>query len=174
MLMCVTPLHTAPIPLHNIAPLALQPASVADFGLFRVLGRGGFGVVHGCKKNNTGRLYAMKSMSKRRIKQKNAVDLCWNERIVLGKVDSPYIISLKYSFSSEEDLFLILDLATGTTVLTEWHMCVCVCSETIAALEGSQAATSGWLVSGMRCLHECRSVPLIMRLSLSYVLPCRW
>jgi serine/threonine protein kinase len=79
-----------------------------------VLGRGGFGVVNGCKKNNTGRLYAMKTMNKRRIKQKNAADLCWNERIVLGKVDSPFVISLKYAFSTEDDLFLILDLATGS------------------------------------------------------------
>ena len=79
-----------------------------------VLGRGGFGVVHGCKKANTGKLLAMKAMNKRRIKVKNAADLCWNERIVLGKVDSPFVISLKYAFQSPEDLYLILDLATGT------------------------------------------------------------
>lgn len=78
-----------------------------------MLGRGGFGVVNGCKKNNTGHLYAMKVMNKRRIKGKNAQDLCWNERIVLGKVDSPFVISLKYAFSTEEDVYLILDLATG-------------------------------------------------------------
>lgn len=78
-----------------------------------MLGRGGFGVVNGCKKNNTGHLYAMKVMNKRRIKSKNAQDLCWNERIVLGKVDSPFVISLKYAFATEEDVYLILDLATG-------------------------------------------------------------
>jgi len=40
----------------------------------------------------------MKKMSKIRIKQKSAVDLCWNERVVLGRVDSPFVVSLKYAF----------------------------------------------------------------------------
>jgi len=49
------------------------PVSVKDFATFRVLGRGGFGVVHACRKVNSGSIYAMKSMSKRLIKSKKAL-----------------------------------------------------------------------------------------------------
>jgi hypothetical protein len=39
-----------------------------DFTLFRVLGRGGFGIVYGCKKCQSGHLYALKVMDRKRIK----------------------------------------------------------------------------------------------------------
>ncbi len=40
--------------------IADEPLSEDDFSLFRVLGRGGFGLVNGCKKCTSGKLYAMK------------------------------------------------------------------------------------------------------------------
>ncbi|CAM9429644.1 unnamed protein product [Chrysoparadoxa australica] len=84
-----------------------------DFILFRMLGRGGFGAVNGCKRATTGKLYAMKVMNKRRIKAKKSEDLCWNERNILCDIDTPLMVSLKYAFQSTADLFLILDLMTG-------------------------------------------------------------
>ena len=54
--------------------LYLQEANVDedDFALFRVLGRGGFGMVNGCKKCTSGKLYAMKVMNKKRVKIKRS------------------------------------------------------------------------------------------------------
>jgi hypothetical protein len=63
-------------------------------------------------------------MSRRRIKAKKSEDLCWNERRILEHVSSPFVVSLKYAFSSESDLFLILDLMTGGDLgfhLTQVH-----------------------------------------------------
>ena len=37
-----------------------QKVQVKDFTTFRVLGRGGFGAVHACRKKNSGQIYAMK------------------------------------------------------------------------------------------------------------------
>ena len=37
-----------------------QKVTVKDFTTFRVLGRGGFGAVHACRKKNSGQIYAMK------------------------------------------------------------------------------------------------------------------
>ena len=37
-----------------------RPPSPGDFSLFRVLGKGGFGLVSGCKHKASGQLYAMK------------------------------------------------------------------------------------------------------------------
>ena len=38
-----------------------------DFQTFRVLGRGGFGAVHACRKKNSGTIYAMKCINKKLV-----------------------------------------------------------------------------------------------------------
>mmetsp|Transcript_15686 Transcript_15686/g.19127 ORF Transcript_15686/g.19127 Transcript_15686/m.19127 type:complete len:680 (-) Transcript_15686:1156-3195(-) len=90
-----------------------QPVVEDDFFLMRVLGRGGFGLVTACKKGTTGKLYAMKVMNKKRIKAKKSSTLALNELAVLKAVDSPFVVNLKYSFQTKDDLYLILDLMTG-------------------------------------------------------------
>ena len=58
-------------------------------------------------------LYAMKVMNKKRIKIKKAETLTLNEQKCLADVYSPFVVNLKYSFQSNTDVFLILDLMTG-------------------------------------------------------------
>lgn len=84
-----------------------------DFFSMRVLGRGGFGVVTACKKGTSGKLYAMKVMNKRRIKTKKSELLAINEQRALAAVESPFVVNLKYSFHSKDNIYLILDLMTG-------------------------------------------------------------
>lgn len=84
-----------------------------DFYLFRTLGRGGFGLVNGCKKCDSGHLYAIKQLDRRRIKKKKAADLCLNERNILEKVNSPFIVCMQYAFTSPTELYLVLDLMVG-------------------------------------------------------------
>lgn len=98
---------------HGFMCLSDTSLTEDDFSLFRVLGRGGFGLVNGCKKCTSGKLFAMKVMDKRRIKMKKSETLCVNERNILAMVDSPFIVNLKYAFSTKTELFLILDLMTG-------------------------------------------------------------
>mmetsp|Transcript_3693 Transcript_3693/g.5700 ORF Transcript_3693/g.5700 Transcript_3693/m.5700 type:complete len:753 (-) Transcript_3693:431-2689(-) len=84
-----------------------------DFIPIRKLGRGGFGLVHACKKGTSGKLFAMKAMNKRRVKLKKAEKLVLNERIVLASVKCPFVVNLNYAFQSKDHIFLILDLMTG-------------------------------------------------------------
>lgn len=84
-----------------------------DFFVMRVLGRGGFGLVTACKKGTSGKLYAMKVQNKKRIKIKKAESLTLNEQKCLADINSPFVVNLKYSFQSQTDVFLILDLMTG-------------------------------------------------------------
>lgn len=44
---------------------------------------------------------------------KKSEQLALNERQSLAAVESPFVVNLKYSFHSKEDIFLILDLMTG-------------------------------------------------------------
>lgn len=90
-----------------------RPTVPDDFYIMRVLGRGGFGLVNACKKGTSGKLYAMKLMNKRRIKMKKSEQLAKNEREAMAAVESNFVVNLKYSFHSKDDVYLILDLMTG-------------------------------------------------------------
>jgi beta-adrenergic-receptor kinase len=58
-------------------------------------------------------MFAMKKLNKKGIKLKKAEALCLNERNVLANICSPYVVCMKYAFTSDTDLFLILDLMAG-------------------------------------------------------------
>jgi hypothetical protein len=49
---------------HNFMILTTKPFVEKDFDLFRVLGRGGFGLVSGCKSVYSGKVFALKAMDK--------------------------------------------------------------------------------------------------------------
>ena len=72
--------------LLNYMYLSTRSTNLDDFTLFRLLGRGGFGLVHGCKKNTSGKLYAMKVVNKKRVKVKRAEAITVAERYALGAV----------------------------------------------------------------------------------------
>jgi serine/threonine protein kinase len=84
-----------------------------DFVTFRVLGRGGFGAVHACRKRNSGTIYAMKCINKKLVKVKTALENVMEERNVLTMMDSPFVTNLKYALMDEENLYLIMDLMLG-------------------------------------------------------------
>lgn len=87
--------------------------TVKDFVTFRVLGRGGFGAVHACRKNNSGQIYAMKCVNKKLVKVKNALDNVLEERNVLAMMKSSFVTNLKYALQDEDTLYLIMDLMLG-------------------------------------------------------------
>ena len=83
-----------------------------DFSVHRIIGRGGFGEVYGCRKADTGKMYAMKCLDKKRIKMKQGETLALNERIMLSLVStgvSLFFFSfpslLSYSSSTQDLVF---------------------------------------------------------------------
>lgn len=66
-----------------------------------------------CKKGTSGKLYAQKVINKKRIKIKKSEQLAVNERNALAAIESIFVVNLKYSFHSKDDVYLILDLMTG-------------------------------------------------------------
>jgi serine/threonine protein kinase len=90
-----------------------QSVTVKDFTTFRVLGRGGFGAVHACRKKNCGTIYAMKCINKKLVKVKSALDNVLEERNVLTMMKSNFVTNLKYALQDEENLYLIMDLMLG-------------------------------------------------------------
>eukprot|EP01084_Bolivina_argentea_P017267 32248_1 len=88
--------------------------SLRSFDEMRMLGSGAFGCVSACKKKDTGKLYAMKKLNKRRVCL--STSLCDNvilEKDILSKMDCKFVTTLKYSFMDDKYLYLIMDLMLG-------------------------------------------------------------
>ena len=94
-----------------------------DFQLLRLIGKGTFGQVFQVRKKDTGRIYAMKVLSKKVIIQKKEVAHTLGERNILVRTamsDSPFIVGLKFSFQTPTDLYLVTDFMSGGELF--WHL----------------------------------------------------
>ena len=72
----------------NVLIRVIFQLTMNDFSVHRIIGRGGFGEVYGCRKADTGKMYAMKCLDKKRIKMKQGETLALNERIMLSLVST--------------------------------------------------------------------------------------
>lgn len=94
-----------------------------DFQILRLIGKGTFGQVYQVRKKDTGRIYAMKVLSKKVIVQKKEVAHTVGERNILVRTattDSPFIVGLKFSFQTPTDLYLVTDYMSGGELF--WHL----------------------------------------------------
>jgi G protein-coupled receptor kinase len=89
------------------------PVTKNSFRMYRVLGKGGFGEVCACQSRSTGRMYACKKLEKKRIKKRKGEMMAINEKQILEKVSSRFIVNLAYAFESKDSLCLILTLMNG-------------------------------------------------------------
>lgn len=84
-----------------------------SFELLQVIGKGSFGKVMQVRKKDTGRIYAMKTIRKAHIVSRSEVTHTLAERTVLGQVNNPFIVPLKFSFQNSEKLYLVLSCING-------------------------------------------------------------
>ncbi|KAI1819578.1 serine/threonine-protein kinase sck1 [Xylaria intraflava] len=94
-----------------------------DFQILRLIGKGTFGQVYQVRKKDTNRIYAMKVLSKKVIVQKKEVAHTVGERNILVRTatsESPFIVGLKFSFQTQNDLFLVTDYMSGGELF--WHL----------------------------------------------------
>lgn len=65
------------------------------------------------RKKDTGRIYALKTIRKAHIVSRSEVTHTLAERTVLARINSPFIVPLKFSFQSTEKLYLVLAFVNG-------------------------------------------------------------
>lgn len=84
-----------------------------DFVKIRLLGRGAVGRVYLVQQKETGRLYAMKVLSKQEMISKNKVQRVFTERQVLATTRHPLIVSLYYSFQTQSKIYFVMAYCAG-------------------------------------------------------------
>lgn len=91
-------------------------ATVKDFELLKVIGKGSFGKVFQVRKIGENQIYAMKVLNKSVIKKKNQIEHTKTERNILGKIDHPFIVGMKYAFQTV-GLLSSVDCVEGEALL---------------------------------------------------------
>ncbi|XP_062069587.1 G protein-coupled receptor kinase 4 isoform X2 [Lepus europaeus] len=93
--------------------LERQPVTKNTFRHYRVLGKGGFGEVCACQVRATGKMYACKKLEKKRIKKRKGEAMALNEKKLLEKVNSRFVVSLAYTYETRDTLCLVLTIMNG-------------------------------------------------------------
>nr|XP_019960974.1 PREDICTED: G protein-coupled receptor kinase 5-like [Paralichthys olivaceus] len=91
----------------------VQPITKDTFRQYRVLGKGGFGEVCACQVRATGKMYACKKLEKKRIKKRKGESMALNEKQILEKVNSRFVVSLAYAYETKDALCLVLTIMNG-------------------------------------------------------------
>ncbi|XP_005999275.1 G protein-coupled receptor kinase 5 [Latimeria chalumnae] len=93
--------------------LERQPVTKNTFRQYRVLGKGGFGEVCACQVRATGKMYACKRLEKKRIKKRKGETMALNEKQILEKVNSRFVVNLAYAYETKDALCLVLTIMNG-------------------------------------------------------------
>lgn len=93
--------------------LERQAVTKDTFRQYRVLGKGGFGEVCACQVRATGKMYACKKLEKKRIKKRKGEAMALNEKQILEKVNSRFVVNLAYAYETKDALCLVLTIMNG-------------------------------------------------------------
>ncbi|CAK5274051.1 unnamed protein product [Mycena citricolor] len=92
--------------------------TLADFRTIKVIGKGAFGEVRLVQKQDTGKVYAMKSLNKAEMLKRDQLAHVRAERDVLAESNSPWVVQLFYSFQDPFYLFLVMEFLPGGDLMT--------------------------------------------------------
>ncbi|XP_051056191.1 G protein-coupled receptor kinase 4 isoform X2 [Phodopus roborovskii] len=93
--------------------LERRPVTKNTFRHYRVLGKGGFGEVCACQVRATGKMYACKKLEKKRIKRRKSEGMALNEKRILEKLHSRFVVNLAYTYETKDALCLVLTIMNG-------------------------------------------------------------
>ena len=93
-----------------------EPVSHSNFEIERVIGQGGFGKVNAVVKTSgfdKGTWYAMKTLSKAVILERNHVGMVMKERHLLARLHCSQLVNMHYAFQDASSLYIVMDLCLG-------------------------------------------------------------
>ena len=96
----------------------LPQTSISSFDIIQVIGRGSYSTVSQVRKKDTGMIYALKSIEKRKILQENLKIHIMAEREILSSVKSPFVAKLRWAFQTKNKLHFVMDFYPGGELYT--------------------------------------------------------
>ncbi|KAK0600170.1 hypothetical protein LWI29_012451 [Acer saccharum] len=106
----------SPRPVHRPDTILGKPFEdvKSHYTLGKELGRGQFGVTHLCTENSTGKKFACKSISKRKLVTKNDKDDIKREiQIMQHMSGQPNIVEFKGAYEDRQSVHLVMELCAG-------------------------------------------------------------
>jgi len=98
------------------------------FKRLKLIGKGDVGKVFLVEHTGSGKLYAMKVLDKKEMIKRNKVKRVLTEREILATADHPFIVTLYWSFQTNEKVFFIMDYCGGgeffRTLQAQPHKCL--------------------------------------------------
>ncbi|KAK4490331.1 hypothetical protein RD792_001005 [Penstemon davidsonii] len=94
-------------------PMPKERTSIDDFDIIKPISRGAFGKVFLARKRTTGDLFAIKVLKKLDMLRKNDIDRILAERNILITVRNPFVVRFFYSFTSTDNLYLVMEYLNG-------------------------------------------------------------
>ncbi|KAH8581799.1 kinase domain-containing [Cryptosporidium sp. chipmunk genotype I] len=98
--------------------LLRKRVSIKDFKILSPIGAGAFGVIRLAECRNTGSIYALKQMRKSIIRTKNQLERIYNERALLVKNASDFVVKLFYTFQDEKHLYQVMEYLPGGDLMS--------------------------------------------------------
>ena len=95
-------------PILNNTTIGINSFTIED-----ILGEGSFGKVFKIRMKSNGEIYAMKVLNKKFLMKNNQLKYAITECNVLKQAASPFILTLYYSFQTQENLYMIIDYCPG-------------------------------------------------------------
>jgi len=87
--------------------------SIEHFHILKEISHGSYAKVFLARRKDTGSIHAVKAMKKNYLAQKNATWMAKNERDILSTVSNPFVVKMDYSFTSESNLFIVMEYLPG-------------------------------------------------------------
>ena len=92
-----------------------------DFSTIKVLGQGSFGKVLLVRMRSNNKLYAMKMLDKSFLKAKKQEEHTKTERDLMVKLNSPFILNIKFAFQDSTNVYIITEFMQGGDLFFHLH-----------------------------------------------------
>ena len=95
--------------------------SLSDFEVLKLIGKGSFAKVYLVRNKFNKKIYSMKKLNKPFIKRNKQEKNIINERILLSKIDYPFLVKLYCCFQDKEYLYFIMEFIQGGELFFHLH-----------------------------------------------------
>ena len=94
----------------------ISTATVEDFKIIKILGRGTFGKVYCVKYKETNDYYSMKSIKKSYLINKEEIDNLLIQKKLIQNFKFPFLIGTQVCFQTDERIYFIMNLIQGESL----------------------------------------------------------